>query len=307
MRQKEPDPAWARRARNDDGDQAGRQISSTSSKPKPQAQVYALRFARRGFRVLPLHGIRSGRCTCGDPQCGTKSGKHPFERFAPHGKDDATTDLKTIKQWFARFPKLNYGIVTDNLRTVDIDPRNGGDRAWRKLIGRTIAMPHTWCVATGGGGQHLIFAASVGVPSGKLAHGVDLKGVGGYIVGVGSRHISGKRYRWSPDRSPEDVELAPLPDWIAETAAKPTTWTPRDAAYYERLIAPAMNGERHARVASLLGHLFGAVHPNRGILLQLVLSHVKQTYPDLTDFDDEEITKIAQWIARRDDSKGTIR
>jgi hypothetical protein len=38
-----------------------------------------------------------------------------------------------------------------------------------------------------------------------------------------------------------------------------------------------------------------------------VLSHVKQTYPDLTDFDDEEITKLAQWIARRDDSKGTIR
>jgi hypothetical protein len=130
-----------------------------------------------------------------------------------------------------------------------------------------------------------------------------------YIVGVGSRHISGKRYRWSPGCGPGEVKLAPLPQWIADLAVeikKPNgDWkrTPRTPDYYRELVAPAMNGERHVHVARLLGHLFGAAYPNRGILLRLVLSHVRQTYPDLTDFDDDEIIKIAEDLARRNDQK----
>jgi len=29
----------------------------------------ALKYALRGFRVLPLNGIRAGVCTCGDTDC----------------------------------------------------------------------------------------------------------------------------------------------------------------------------------------------------------------------------------------------
>jgi hypothetical protein len=45
-----------------------------------------------------------------------------YGRLVPHGKDDATTG-------FTRYPRLNYGVVTDQIVVVDIDPRNGGDRS----------------------------------------------------------------------------------------------------------------------------------------------------------------------------------
>lgn len=125
-------------------------------------------------------------CTCGDAMC-SSPGKHPHARMARHGLKDATTDVGVIKTWFAEHYWLNYGIVTDTLPTIDIDPRNGGDKAWRELLGTTRPDIHTWRVVTGGGGQHIICSTTATpVVSGKLARGVDVKGVGGYIVGVGS-------------------------------------------------------------------------------------------------------------------------
>jgi len=284
-----------------------RSTSSTNSTTADALQA-ALNFADLGYPVLPVHGIVNGRCTCGD-DC-SKPGKHPHADYAPHGKDDATVSAKMIKHWFDRCPTLNYGVCTDSLPVVDIDPRNGGDKAWRQLLGTKHALPHTWTVATGGGGQHLLFSAPErSVPTGKLTRGVDLKAAGGYIVGVGSLHISGERYRWFADCGWEETELCPLPQWIADVIQeikKPTkvgNWPPRDAAYFEELVAPAANGERHARVAQLLGHLFGAQYPNRGVLLQLVISHVHATYPDLTGFSDDEIVRMAMDFARRDDQK----
>lgn len=139
---------------------------------------------------------------CGSP------GKHPHARMARHGLKDATTDVGVIKTWFAEHYWLNYGIVTDTLPTIDIDPRNGGDKAWRELLGTTRPDIHTWRVVTGGGGQHIICSTTATpVVSGKLARGVDVKGVGGYIVGVGSLHLNGKRYRWFPQCSPKTFPI----------------------------------------------------------------------------------------------------
>jgi hypothetical protein len=64
-----------------------------------------------------------------------------------------------------------------------------------------------------------------------------------------------------------------------------------------------LTGERHDRVASLIGHLFGSAFPNRGILLALVISHVRLTYPDLEDFGDDEIVNIARGIAKAENKK----
>ena len=274
-----------------------------SDSTEPLALPNALAFAARGYPVLPLHGIVDGRCTCGNPQCGITSGKHPHAPFAPHGKDDATTDRATIRRWFADQPLINYGVCTDTLPTVDIDPRHDGDKAWLKLV-RENYLVHTWQVQTGSGGQHLIFGATTEpTPCGKLARGVDVKGVGGYIVGVGSLHLSGNRYRWFKDANPTNTELKAPPQWILDKLKKPK-WSGRARTpdYYNELLAPALNGERHARVASLIGHLFSP-RPNRGVLLGLVISHVRLTYPDLEDFNDDEIVKIAVGIANAEDKK----
>src|SRR4051812_45892559 len=48
----------------------------------------ALRYARRGWYVHPVHSIKGGNCTCGNPKC-KSPGKHPR---TPHGVKDATRD-----------------------------------------------------------------------------------------------------------------------------------------------------------------------------------------------------------------------
>jgi hypothetical protein len=68
-----------------------------------------------------------------NPKC-ESPGKHPYARFAPHGLKDATPDRATIRRWFADAPFINYGVCTDELPTIDIDPRHGGDESWLKLI-----------------------------------------------------------------------------------------------------------------------------------------------------------------------------
>jgi Bifunctional DNA primase/polymerase, N-terminal len=275
----------------------------------------ALAFAARGFAVLPLHSVKASgeselACACGDPKCGSK-GKHPFTRLAPHGLKDATTDIDVVRQWFTEAPMLNFGVITDNLPTIDIDPRHGGDKAWLKLI-RENHDVHTWRVITGGGGQHIMFSADKPLPCGKLVRGVDTKGVAGYIVGVGSMHASGKRYRWAPQCSPMDFDdkMAPpasVPAWILgkfkEKEKEKTTDQPRTTEFYNNLLAPALPGERRERVLGLLGHLYGSVLPNKGVLLGLVISHVRLTFPDLEGFGEDEIVGIARDLMQREHRK----
>jgi hypothetical protein len=276
-------------------------MSNTEALPLPNA----LAFAGRGHSILPLYGIVNGKCGCGDSQC-KSGGKHPHSKLAPNGLKNAITDRDTIKTWFAEQPTINYGVVTDDLPTIDIDPRNGGDKAWLELVRKNYDV-HTWTATTGGGGRHIMFGStSKPVPNGKLARGVDIKGVGGYIVGVGSLHLSGKRYCWFPQCHPREVELKAPPQWIVdkiEEAERPKHCAAlRTPEYYNELLAPAMNGERHHRAASLIGHVFSR-KPERAVLLALVISHIRLAWPDLTDFGDKEILDIARDIANKEDRK----
>ena len=269
-----------------------------------RASVKAVAFAKRGYPVLALHGIIDGACTCGNDQCHSP-GKHPHP-LSPRGKDSATTDAAEVKAWFREYPEINYGVCTDTLPTIDIDPRNGGDEAWLKLVKENYDV-HSWRVATGGGGQHIIFGVGrKPLPSGKLARGVDIKGAGGYIVGVGSKHASGKQYRWFPHCEPRNVDLAAMPRWVVkQLVGKTGEWDnkPRDQSYFNKFLEPALPGERHERVASLLGHLFGSAFPNRAVLLALVISHVRLTFPDQEGFGDDEIVQIARDLVRAEHKK----
>src|SRR5260221_6684672 len=92
--------------------------------------VAALEYAQRGWPVLPLHGIRDGACTCGNPKC-DKPGKHPRIKS---GKEhsEATTDPDRIRTWWERWPDANVGIrtgVASGLIALDEDPRHGGENS----------------------------------------------------------------------------------------------------------------------------------------------------------------------------------
>jgi hypothetical protein len=266
------------------------------------ARGKALGFAKRGFAVLPLYGVENGKCACGKAGCGS-AGKHPLASLVPHGLKDATSDPEIISEWFDEYPAANYGVLTDLLPTVDIDPRHGGNEAWRKLICKGYE-PHTWMAATGGGGRHIMCGATKKpVPCAKLARGVDLKGVGGYIVGVGSLHASGKRYIFYQDCCPKETPLAPLPEWVVALVSQANKPAMRYSAEdLNKLVeGPVLEGERNDRITKLFGHVYGAMRPDRVVLYHLVYAwNAMNCNPPLSG---EELLRIAESISGRENRK----
>jgi hypothetical protein len=188
----------------------------------------ALAFARRFHPVLPLHypvGTDKLTCSCGR-LCGKNAAKHPYEKLVKKGVHSATLDTGTIKHWFGYLlPEANFGVSCERLVVLDIDPRHAGDESLGALE-RECALPETWRALTGGGGQHIFFSCPDGVSVRNysptpgsvppLGAGIDIRARGGYVVTVPSRHISGRHYEWSVDHHPQNVELAPLPEWLVE-------------------------------------------------------------------------------------------
>jgi hypothetical protein len=106
----------------------------------------------------------------------------------------------------------------DDFVVLDIDPRNGGTETLAALEATYGPLPPTWTVCTGGGGEHRYFAieGSQACHYGLKEKGVELKGVGSYVVCPSSNHVSGRDYEWCPELEPEDIPLAPLPEWVLE-------------------------------------------------------------------------------------------
>jgi hypothetical protein len=179
----------------------------------------ALELARLGLAVLPLHSIQRGRCSCGDRNCNS-AGKHPLAELVPHGFRNATSNARVIVHWFSRYPDANLGMVTGPVVAIDVDPRNGGDATLHRLKQRHGTFPLTWQSVTGGGGQHIFFAAPEGgIASAKLGRGIEFKANGGYVVVPPSAHVSGRCYAWQQD--PHSTPLAPLPEWVINTLRAP--------------------------------------------------------------------------------------
>src|SRR4051812_29380212 len=169
----------------------------------------ALEFAKRGWRIVPLYGIRQGNCTCSKrEQCGRNSGKHPH--FCAHnGLKGADNRPAEINRWFDKHTNLNIGIRTGEQYAgpsrlgIDIDTKTdeaGKDGYARlaELEAKLGPLPRTHVFHTGSGGMHIPLSYPRGLlissSQGKLAHGVDVKGENSYIVAPPSRHKSGGSY-----------------------------------------------------------------------------------------------------------------
>lgn len=165
-------------------------------------------FFERALPLLRCHywNPKLGICSCGNPECPTP-GKHPKEM---RGVYDARV-YKSARE----IGNSNVALATGHgINVLDIDPRNGGNETLKSLTDEHGPLPATWSVDTGGGGKHYYFAAPEGTPSNKSMsrRGVELQGRGAYVLLPTSFHQSGRAYEW--DVGPQDVQLAPLPDWI---------------------------------------------------------------------------------------------
>jgi hypothetical protein len=173
----------------------------------------ALGYARRGWRVMPLHEIIEGKCSCGR-DCGSP-GKHPRTR---HGLKDATVDEDVIKAWWDKWPSANAGIATgpkSGLFMVGPDGQAGID-ALAELERRHGPLPRTPLLRSGGGGRHyyLAWPPEGGIKTGANYNGlpIDVRGAGGLVVAPPSLHLSGNRYSW--EVPPDGVEPAEAPAWL---------------------------------------------------------------------------------------------
>src|SRR5438552_12828807 len=100
---------------------------ATAKKPSRYLKA-ALRYARRGWPVLPLWQRKGDLCTCEKGEQCRSQGKHPIGRLAPHGFKDASTDESTILDWWQRYPAAGIGIATGKpLVVIDVDRKKGRD------------------------------------------------------------------------------------------------------------------------------------------------------------------------------------
>ena len=119
----------------------------------------------------------------------------------------------------ARWHPGNLGIIcgepSGRLLVVDLDGEHPDN------------LPMTPTVLTGSGGQHLYYRVpdNVVLISGntvkKVAPDVDTRWTAGLVVAPGSIHPeTGGMYNWIPGLSPEDVQIADVPDWLIEKLLK---------------------------------------------------------------------------------------
>lgn len=91
----------------------------------------ALDNARLGFKILPLHALVQGQCTCNAPNC-PSPGKHPIGNLVPNGLYDATDDANVIDQLWAKSPNANNGLrMGAHLQAFQRPLAGKGWCAWR--------------------------------------------------------------------------------------------------------------------------------------------------------------------------------
>ncbi len=236
----------------------------------------ALRYARQGWRVLPLRG------------------KTPL---TPNGVHDATTDEDTIREWWAEWPNANVGYAMDGRVAIDVDKGSGGFESLAELVKQHGEFPSTRKVETGGGGVHLIYLLN-GRPlknsASKLGRGLDVKtGPGAYLVAPPSVHPETKdRYEIV-----DELEPQPLPSWVAEIAGRPSKPERGAAAalgstLVELLAQPATAGGRNEWLAKVAGH-YAKRHPYRDDYN----FHVEQANETLAEpLSAAEVRKVADSI-----------
>ncbi len=199
----------------------------------------ALWYAKRGWHVFPLHtpifnadGVCVG-CTCeawkrtqaryGPDYTCPQPGKCPAVRWA----EKSTTDPDQLHKWFGHQWKVTIaGAVIHYTPNIGIDCGKSGllvldEDAYKNTYGdlgdwlspdeqetpKQLSGSHK--------GSHIVYAMPAGKDygnaTGDLPVGIDIRGVGGYIVAAPSLHKSGHRYEWLDGYKPHEIELQTVP------------------------------------------------------------------------------------------------
>lgn len=127
-----------------------------------------------------------------------------------HGFKDASCDLEQVEAWWNEDPDYNIGVCPADAgwSVIDLDP--GGEEGWVELLKKHGAHAPTYEVTTPRGGRHIYFVGELPPSASKLAPHIDTRGKDSYVL-VPPSVVNGRSYVVS-----RDVEIAPLPVWIAD-------------------------------------------------------------------------------------------
>lgn len=201
-------------------------MATNAAQTMPAVEM-AVRAARRGWRILPVYGLRQVAnglaCQCGEADC-KSPGKHP--RISEWQKQ-ATTETEQVYRWANTkgWAGTNWGVATgagSDILVVDIDPRHNGMESLAEFWGIYGTPDDTLTVETGSGGFHFYYKLPA---SGEYRNkagvaglsGIDIRANNGFVVLPPALHISGNHYRWA-----NKLDLAELPPNMAALLAEPT-------------------------------------------------------------------------------------
>ena len=250
----------------------------------------ALEYADRGWKVVPLHTVKSAVCSCGNLQCASAA-KHPrIKEWQIH----CSSDVGEIREWWQKWPDANIGLATGKASgffVLDIDPRHGGKESLQKLVKKNGILPKTLTSNTGGGGFHLFFKEP-NVKIGNRANilpGLDVRGDGGYIVAPPSIHKSGLQYSWLKEFA--DSPINDAPSWLLNLTLKENIHSNFDLARS----GPVSEGGRNNFLTREAGKLRRMGFEHSQLIEELKIINDEQCIPPL---DESELRVICASVAR---------
>ncbi|MBM7867324.1 AAA family ATPase [Heliobacterium gestii] len=269
----------------------------------------AIRYARRGWKVLPLHWPEFDeqekvRCSCTNGYECSSPGKHPL---VSKWTEVATTDEETIRKWWSTWPKANVGIATgktSGILVLDVDRESGGLCTIQELKNKHGELPETVRSTTGNLGRHYLFTYQEGQDIRNrvgFLPGLDIRSNGGMIVAPPSTHASGREYEWKI--GPEQG-LLQVPEWLLslmETREKKpieqpqkevTTNSPSDTQTDNVSI---ISGGRNTHLTSLAGTMRRRGMSEPAMLQALLEENKLKCKPPLPE---KEVRTIAKSVGR---------
>lgn len=156
----------------------------------------AQRYASLGLRVLPV----------------TPGKKSP--PLLTHWPEEASADPQTVAGWWRGTPGANIAVVMGG-GLVDVESDKKGAVSGEDSLAEWAdspagcELPHTWAFESGSGGIHRLYRSPALGNRTDVLPAVDVRGAGGYAVFPPSLHPNGKRYKWLPGCSPEDMPDGP--------------------------------------------------------------------------------------------------
>ena len=225
----------------------------------------ALAYGRKGRPVFPV-----------------KPNKQPLTK---HGFKEASTDEEQIHAWWTRWPRAGIAVPTGpDWFVLDVDD----EHALAALTADHGPLPPTVEAVTPRPGRHFYLHGRVTNSRGALPDGIDVRGLGGYVLIPPSPHENGC-YEWRTTL--DEVPIAPAPKWLLGLLT---------ARKHQNGHAPVSEGEiprlqRNVVLASMAGTMRRRGFHEPAIAAALLVVNRDRCNPPLAE---EEVRTIARSVGR---------